>query len=105
MPLSILSVVLLIELLVSGCTSERDAESSSGEKMTAACFSCHGKNGATQSPMMPKLAGQNRLYLIKAMKSYADGRRDHPTMKSFVAGLTEQEMEDIASFYASQRPR
>jgi cytochrome c553 len=73
--------------------------------MTAACFSCHGKNGVAQSPMMPKLAGQNRLYLIDAMKSYADGRRDHPTMKSFVAGLTEQEMEDIASFYASQRPR
>ena len=101
----LLSGVLLIGCMVSGCKNGQDTKASPGEKKTAACFSCHGKNGIPKSPNMPKLAGQNRVYLIDAMKSYADGRRDHPLMKSFVTGLSEQDLEDIASFYASQRPR
>ncbi len=69
------------------------------------CLSCHGADGNGPDPALPKLANQNPAYLMDAMKSYADGRRNHEAMKTFVAGLSEADIQDIAAFYSSQQAR
>ena len=92
--------------LLSGCESKSTAKKDVvGKKKTAVCRGCHGEYGDTNKPEMPKLAGQNKQYLIDAMKAYADGRRDNPSMKSFVAGLKEQDIEDIATFFSKSPAR
>jgi cytochrome c553 len=76
-----------------------------GEKKAAACADCHGVDGNSVTPTNPKLAGQHALYLVNAMKAYADGRRNHAAMTAFVQPLNMQDLEDIAAFYATQQPK
>lgn len=54
------------------------------------------------NPEWPSLAGQHEKYIVKALRSYKDGTRDVVLMASQAAVLSEQDMEDVAAFYASQ---
>jgi len=56
------------------------------------------------NPEWPSLAGQHEKYVVKALRSYKDGTRDVVLMASQAAGLTEQDMEDLAAYFASQTP-
>jgi cytochrome c553 len=76
-----------------------------GAAKAVVCLACHGADGNTKDPETPKLANQNRAYLIDAMKAYSDGRRNHELMGAFVAGLSEEDLVEIATFYASRPPR
>ncbi len=49
---------------------------------------------------MPKLSGQNPAYLVAALKEYKSGDRSHPSMRAIAASLTEQDMADLAAYYA-----
>ncbi len=83
-------------LLASG-----DAEA--GQTKAAGCAGCHGQEGVSPSPSYPHLAGQRAEYLFKQMKDYQDGSRgDSPLMQGLVAGLSEQDMADLAAFYAGK---
>ena len=54
---------------------------------------------------MPTLAGQDAKYFIKAMKHYKDGKRQHKKMFEAVEELSEQDMTDLATYYAAREPR
>lgn len=72
----------------------------------ALCRSCHGKAGAAPiMPAYPKLAGQNQVYLVAAMKAYRDGNRKGgmaAVMSASAMGLTDAEIESLATYYATQ---
>jgi cytochrome c553 len=72
-----------------------------GEPLTASCGECHGANGVSHDPLVPSLAGQQPDYLVKAIRAYREGERQHEEM---VADRTDLEIDDIAAFYAVQRP-
>jgi cytochrome c553 len=74
-----------------------------GKQKATACQSCHGAEGISTSPQFPNLAGQFPDYLVKALSDYKSGQRKNPIMASFAANLTPQDIEDIASFYASRK--
>lgn len=74
-----------------------------GKANTATCAGCHGEDGNSADANYPRLAGQYEGYLIKAMKDYKKGTRKNPIMSSMVGSLSEQEIKDIAAFYASQK--
>lgn len=74
-----------------------------GEAKTPLCASCHGPNGNSEIPENPKLAGQNAAYLIKQLNDYKSGARQNLTMSAMVAGLSEQDILDIAAYYAAQQ--
>lgn len=66
------------------------------------CLGCHGienYNNVYPTFHVPRLGGQHVAYLVSAMKAYKDGLRTHATMKSNVADLTEQDMQDIAAYF------
>ena len=73
-----------------------------GKQKSAACQSCHGADGNSPSPAFPKLAGQHEDYMVRALMDYKSGARKNPIMAGFAAGLSEQDMEDLAAYYASQ---
>jgi cytochrome c553 len=74
-----------------------------GKQKAAACASCHGEDGNSQDASYPRLAGQYESYIIKSLEDYKSGARNNPIMAGFAGSLSEQDMKDIAAFYASQR--
>lgn len=76
------------------------------ENAHAMCIGCHGISGyKTAFPSVyhvPKIAGQQPAYIVAALKAYKSGERSHPSMRGIAASLSEQDINDIANFYASQ---
>lgn len=76
-----------------------------GKGKTSMCAGCHGIGGyKTVFPEVyhvPKLGGQHAAYLVKALQEYRAGSRSHPSMKAIAAGLSDQDMADLAAYYAS----
>lgn len=77
-----------------------DAEAGKGK--AAACAACHGPNGNSTNPAWPKLAGQSAAYTVSQLMAFKDGSRNNPVMAGQVANLSEQDMKDIAAYYAAQ---
>ncbi|TAM45893.1 MAG: cytochrome c [Gammaproteobacteria bacterium] len=74
-----------------------------GKQKAAACQACHGMDGIGVTPQFPTLAGQFPDYLVRALSDYKSGQRKNAIMAGFAANLTPQDMEDLASFYASRK--
>jgi cytochrome c553 len=72
-----------------------------GEPLSAGCGECHGERGISHDPLVPSLAGQEPNYLVKAIKAYRDQQRKHDEMTT---DKNDQEIEDIAAYYAVQKP-
>ena len=74
-----------------------------GKALAGSCASCHGADGAsTTSPTFPKLAGQYESYLVHALKEYRSGERQNGIMSGFASGLSIDEIEALAAWFASQ---
>ena len=86
-------VLASTQLLASG-----NAEN--GKQKAATCFACHGTDGNAVDPQYPRLAGQYNTYLQHVLHEYKDGQRDNPIMKGMVATLSDQDIEDIATYFS-----
>ena len=73
-----------------------------GEPQTAMCGGCHGPNGVSRDAATPSLAAQDPQYLVKSIRAYRTSRR-HWGMQRFVAGLTDNDIENISAFYSVQQ--
>ena len=74
-----------------------------GEGKTAVCVACHGADGRSASGMFPNLAGQHAAYLSKALRAYRSGQRSSNIMLTTITqSLSDQDIEDIAAYYAGQ---
>lgn len=68
------------------------------------CAACHGLNGVSVVPAQPNLAGQNVKYLYKQLMDFKEGHRVNGVMQSQVANLSQQDLANVAGYYASQPP-
>lgn len=68
------------------------------------CASCHGEDGNSVVPLFPKLAGQQAVYLLRELKDYKSGKRVSEVMNPIVAGLNDEDLANLAAFYAAQKP-
>lgn len=67
------------------------------------CVSCHGAEGqGTEDKNNPVLAGQYEDYLVQALQDYRSKKRQHDIMNGNVAKLTDEQIEDLAAYFASQ---
>lgn len=76
-----------------------------GKTKSQPCAACHGPDGNSTVPNWPKLAGQHQNYLVKQLKEYKEGEkgpRNEPSMYAMAAPLSDQDIADLASFYATQ---
>lgn len=67
------------------------------------CVACHAADGNSTTPANPKLAQQHPEYLIKQLKEYKSGKRANAIMSGFAAGLSEEDMRNVAYWLASQK--
>ena len=78
-------------------------DEAAGQVKSALCATCHGADGNSPLPENPKLAGQNASYIIKQINDYKSGARANAIMTGMVAALSDQDIADIAAWYASQQ--
>jgi cytochrome c553 len=75
-----------------------------GKQKNFQCIGCHGiagwKTAFPEVYHVPKLGGQHAAYIVAALKQYRKGERDHPTMRSIAADLSDKDMEDLAAYYS-----
>ena len=90
-------------VLASGAAfAAPDAEA--GKTKSQPCAACHGPTGnESVDPTYPRLAGQYADYLAKALRDYKTGARKNAIMAGFATTLSEQDIEDLAAFFASQK--
>ncbi len=91
--------------LFPGIVPAADGDPVAGKGKTAMCAGCHGIPGyKTAFPVtysVPKLGGQHAAYMVKALQAYKNGDRSHPSMRAIAAGLSDQDMADVAAYYAA----
>ena len=88
-------------LILSGQVMAADIEAGKA-KAAEVCASCHGVDGNSPAPNFPKIGGQYRTYLEKALKDYKSGSRNDPIMAGMTANLSAADIENLAFYYSSQ---
>lgn len=99
-------VGLLLTLGICGAAQAADAvvgDAAAGQAKTAVCGACHGPDGNSMAPNFPKLAGQGQRYLLKQLHEIKDGKRVVLEMTGLLNNLNEQDLADIAAYFASQK--
>ena len=81
------------------------ADPEAGRRKSGPCAGCHGPDGNTTTPGMPSLAGQPTMYTHWQLIKFRDGRRKDPQMTPFAEKLSDEDMADLAAFYAAQPAR
>ncbi len=98
--LNILILSLGLATLSGQCLAAGDP--AAGQTKSSTCVACHGADGNSSDPQYPRLAGQYADYLQQALKSYQDGSRQNAIMSGFASGLSAQDIQDLAAYYAAQ---
>ncbi|NLU14025.1 MAG: cytochrome c4 [Gammaproteobacteria bacterium] len=97
-----LFVSLLLTLGISGL-AHAAGDAVAGQGKIAMCSACHNADGNSMVPNFPKLAGQGERYLLKQMHDIKSGARPVVEMTGMLDAMTEQDLADIAAWYASQK--
>lgn len=80
-------------------------DATAGAAKAAVCFACHGPNGnGAINPEWPKLAGQHSAYIFAQLKAFKASERKNPVMLGQASALSEDDMRNLAAFFASQSP-
>lgn len=99
---AVLAAALFSLSIPSIAGAEGDPER--GEVLAYTCLGCHGIPGyrnAYPSFRVPKLGGQHPEYITIALRAYKRGERSHPTMKAQATSLSDQDMQDLAAYFAA----
>ena len=95
-------LVAVIAVLSFVNVAQAQGDIDAGKTKSATCVACHGADGNSPSNLYPKIAGQHASYLVKQLQEFKSGERDNAIMLGMVAGLSEQDMEDLAAYFSSQ---
>ena len=105
-----MKTALTLTLALAGASFAAQAQDLQGDAargatLNATCIGCHGIQGYQSSfpevYHVPAISGQNAKYIMAALNAYKRGERKHPTMHAVAASLTEQDMADLAAYYAT----
>ncbi len=92
-------IALLIVISSQSVLAQGDVDA--GKSKSGTCVACHGADGNSVNPEWPKLAGQGAQYLFQQLSLFKKGERDNAIMAQQVANLSEEDMHDLAAYYAS----
>lgn len=95
----LLTIIALSIATAAGNAVAGDA--AAGQQKSKACASCHGADGNGATP----LAGKDAGYLAKQLRDFRSGARKSSTMNMMAAKLSDQDIEDLAAFYAAQQAK
>lgn len=95
-----ITAALAVFGLVAFAQAEGDV--ARGETLAVTCAGCHGTDGNSPTSNFPKIAGQNAKYTFKQLLAFQTEERVNSVMLGVVEGMSEQNMLDLAAFYAAQ---
>jgi cytochrome c553 len=101
--LAVLAAAPLLTLSLLPTTAQA-GDAAAGEAKAGACLACHGVNGNSSNPEWPSLAGQNAAYTAEQLRLFRDGKRVNVLMSAMAMGLSDEDIADIAAYYAAQTP-
>ncbi|MGV3655824.1 MAG: c-type cytochrome [Noviherbaspirillum sp.] len=93
----------------AGVTAAADivGDPKAAENKVSMCIGCHAIGGyKTAFPEVyhvPMLGGQSAKYIENALNAYKKGERKHPSMRGVAASLSDQDIADLAAYYAQQK--
>jgi cytochrome c553 len=109
LPMIARSLVAVATVFVAAASAQAQGvagDAQAGAKKADMCIGCHGipgyQNSFPEIHKVPMISGQSDKYIISALTAYQKGDRKHPTMRGIAGSLTEQDMADLAAFYASE---
>jgi cytochrome c553 len=97
------SLALLVCALTPPTSALAEGDPAAGKIKAFTCMGCHGVtsyNNVYPTYKVPLLGGQHAPYLVAALQAYKSGQRSHETMQAQAQTLSEQDMQDIAAFFA-----
>jgi cytochrome c553 len=100
--MSLLLRVAACSLLLVSLPAFAKGDAAAGQAKSAICAACHGMDGNSAVPTWPKLAGQHEKYLVRQATLIKSGARMVPEMAGIIPGLSEQDIEDVSAYFASQ---
>lgn len=95
-------ITATVLLVATGTGNAWAGDPRAGAQKMEACIACHGEQGVGEFDEYPILAGQHESYLYHTLRAYQTGERDNAIMASQVAPLSDQDMRDLAAYYAAQ---
>jgi cytochrome c553 len=95
------AIFLAASLLLAPDASLAAGNVAAGRQKALACQTCHGLDGLSKLPEAPSLAGQPEPYLVKSLNDYRQGVRKNDMMSIVVEQLKDQDVADLAAFYAA----
>lgn len=103
--ITVVFVVVAVPGLAADKASTQDQDATparSGAEVAKQCVACHGEDGNSPTSAFPRIAGQHADFMVHSLKSYKNGDRKNAIMAGIVAALSEEEMKNVAAFFASQ---
>lgn len=94
--------IIGITLAALSISAFAEGDAARGKTLTTVCMACHGPDGNSAAGTFPKLAGQNPSYLMKQMHDIKSGARVVAPMTGMLNNMSDQDIEDLASYFASQ---
>jgi len=91
--------------LVVSAAAGAAGDAAAGKSKSAVCAACHGADGNSANPMWPSLAGQHAPYMVKQLKDFKSGVRKDPVMAPMAKPLSDQDMENLSAYFASQKQK
>lgn len=100
------NIITVLAGLVSlvAVNSVHAADIAAGKEKTALCMGCHGADGNSINVIWPRLAGQHASYIEKQLRDFKSGKRVDPTMQGMAATLSDEDIVNVAAYYAAQKP-
>lgn len=98
-------LALISGVLAVSSVQAFEGDPAAGRVKADSCLGCHAIPTYTNTyPTyhVPKVGGQNEAYIISALLAYRSGQRAHDTMHINALALSDQDIADIAAFFASQ---
>jgi len=97
-----LTVAATFALLLAAGAALAGGDAAKGEELSVDCADCHGADGKGDDET-PALAGLDAAEIVKMLKGYKSGEQEDESgsMAMFAEDLSDQDMEDLAAYYAS----
>jgi cytochrome c553 len=95
-------MLLGLTFLAGAVQAQEGGSIKAGREATQTCAGCHGAKGNSPTPAFPSLAGQPAKYIAAQLEAYRSGKRENAIMNGQAAGLSDQQILDIAAYYAAQ---
>ena len=103
---SLVTAATLVTVSFGASAQGVSGDVKAGQSKAEMCIGCHGipgyQNGFPEVHKVPKISGQSDKYIASALNAYKKGDRKHPTMRGIAGALSEQDMADLAAFYATE---